>query len=59
MSDNETSPSQSEKFLSELLEEISDPIHKRIIMAYQDSDPIHSMEIELGKILLEVLSHED
>jgi hypothetical protein len=51
--------SRSNEFLSELLEEITDPIHKRIINAYQGDDPVHSMETELGKILLEVLTHED
>jgi hypothetical protein len=52
--------SKSNDFISELLEEISDQFHKRIIGAYQDNDPVFAMETELGKILLEVLNrHED
>jgi hypothetical protein len=54
-----TISSRSKEFLSELLEEITDPIHKRIIKTYQGDDPVHSMEIELGKILLEILTRED
>jgi hypothetical protein len=50
---------RSEEFLSELLDELSDPVHKRLIEAYQGGDPVHSMEAELGKILLEVLRRED
>ncbi len=62
MSENiQTNPisSRSNEFLSELLEEITDPIHKRIIKAYQGDAPVQVMETELGKILLEVLTHED
>jgi len=59
MNDSEGQISQSEKYILELLEKISDPVHEKIIMAYKESDPVHSMELELGKILLEVLSHED
>ncbi len=50
---------QTKEFLSELLEEITDPIHTRIIKAYQGDDPVNSMENELGMVLLEVLAHED
>jgi len=48
-----------EKYLDELLEELSDPVHKRLIEAYQGDDPVQSMESELGKILIEVLRCED
>ena len=48
-----------EKYLDELLVELSDPVHKRLIEAYQGDDPVQSMESELGKILIEVLCCED
>ena len=48
-----------EKYLNELLAELSDPVHKRLIEAYQGDDPVHSMETELGKMLMEVLHRED
>jgi hypothetical protein len=47
------------EYKTELAERVSDPIHKRIIDAYQISSPVESMEDELGKILLEVLHNED
>ena len=46
-------------FLEELHSELSDPIHKRLIKAYQGSDPVQSMESELVNILLEILDNED
>jgi hypothetical protein len=49
----------SEKYLDELLAELSAPVHKRLIEAYQGDDPVQSMESELGKILIEVLRCED
>jgi len=48
-----------EKYIEEFLAALSDPIHKRLIQAYQGSDPVKSMESELGKILLEALHCED
>lgn len=54
-----TVSSLQNKFLAELLEEVTNPLHKRLLEAYRESDPVDSMENELGKILLEVLSHED
>lgn len=59
MSDKKIMPSQSEKFLSELVEQISDLNNKRILQAFLDSDPVQSMEKELGKILVEVLKNEN
>jgi hypothetical protein len=52
-------PSRRDEFLSELLDEIPDPIHKRLIEAYQGDDPVYSMETKLGEILLEVVHRED
>lgn len=51
--------SSREKYLSDLLTKLSDPIHKRLIEAYQGDDPVQSMETELGKILMEILRRED
>ena len=47
------------EYQAELLERVSDPVHKRLIEAYQLKNPVGSMEDELGKILLEVLRNED
>jgi len=47
------------EYLTELLNEILDPNHKRMIQAYQGDDPVNAMEIELGKLLLEILNRED
>ena len=49
----------SEEFLNELQKELSNPLHKRLLQAYQGSDPVQSMEAELARILLEVLHRED
>lgn len=51
--------SRQEEFLNELREEISDPLHKRLIQSYHGDNPVGSMESELVKILLEVLHRED
>ena len=47
------------KYLDELLAELSAPVHKRLIEAYQGDDPVQSMESELEKILIEVVRCED
>ncbi len=46
-------------FMDELVTQLSDPIHRRIIQAHHGVDPVQSMESEIGKILLEVLNRED
>ena len=51
--------SSREEYLNELLEELSDPVHKRLIQAYQGDDPVESMESELKKILMETAQRED
>lgn len=48
-----------EEFLAELGRQLSNPLHKRVLQAYQGSDPVQSMEAELARILLEVLHRED
>ena len=51
---------RAEKYLKQLQEELTDPLHKRIIAAYlKKDDPVASMEAELGGILTDVLTHED
>ena len=52
-------PSNEYKFLDELLEQLSNPIHKRIIQAYLSDNTVESMEYELGNILSEVLLRAD
>lgn len=51
--------SSREKYIEEFLAALSDPIHKRLIQAYQGNDPVQSMESELGKVLMEALHRED
>jgi len=54
-----TQASRHDEFLTELEASISDPVHKRLIKAYQGNDPTTSMESELKTILLEILQRED
>jgi hypothetical protein len=56
---NPTKISRRNQFLKELLEQVSDPLHRRLVEAYTGDDPVKSMENELSKILREVLRHED
>ena len=46
-------------FMDELVTQLSDPIHRRIIQAHHGVDPVQSMESEIGRILLEVLNREN
>jgi len=48
-----------EQYIDELLAQLSDPIHKRLIQAHRGTDPVESMESELSDVLLEVLRRED
>ena len=45
--------------VEELVAQVSDPIHQRIIQAHRGVDPVQSMESEIGRILLEVLNREN
>jgi len=54
-----TQRSRHDEFLAELEAGIFDPVHKRLIKAYQGNDPTTSMESELKAILLEILQRED
>jgi hypothetical protein len=48
-----------QKYLQELSEQTTNPIHKRLISAYTGDNPKESVENELSKILSEVLKNED
>lgn len=48
-----------QEFLDELLSKTEDPVHKRLLRAYGSDDPIQAMEAELGRVLREILEHED
>ncbi len=50
--------SRRDQFLKEILEVVTDPIHKCLIAAYCGEDPVQSMESELSEILREVLRRE-
>jgi len=51
--------SKRQELIYEFLSELSDPIHKRVIQSYGGNEPVESMEAELWKIMLEILSDED
>ena len=48
-----------QSILDELTQRMDDPIHKRLLKSFEGDDPVTSMEEELQRILLEVLTHED
>jgi hypothetical protein len=48
----------SRDYVELFLEEVTDPIHKRLIEAYRREDSVASMESELGRILEEVVENE-
>jgi len=48
-----------EEFLEELMAELSDPLHRRLVRAYQGDSPVQAMEAELAAVLLEVVKRED
>ena len=59
MNDRTISPqSPIQESLNELLDKLSNPIHKRIVSAYEGDDPVQAMESELRNILTEVLRRE-
>jgi hypothetical protein len=52
--------SHREKYLKLLQERLESPLQKRLVGAYQEKDdPVKAMELELGKVLIEILEHED
>ncbi len=59
--DNAQQPGEKRRaeYLARLSEVIADPTHRRVVAAYAGDDPVRSMEAELGRILQEILEHED
>lgn len=59
--DNEktTQVSPSKEYVSEIIENLTDPVHRRIIQAYKDANPVQSMESELVTVIREILNRED
>ena len=51
--------SRLELYLQELKALVTDPIHKRLLSAYTGDDPKESVELELDRLLIEVLESED
>lgn len=43
-------------FLSDLIAQVDDPNHKRVLSAYKPENPTQSMEAELGRLLMEILA---
>ena len=54
-----TEPSRLELYLEELKALVTDPIHKRLLSAYTGDEPKESVELELDRLLIEVLKSED
>ena len=51
--------SRLELYLQELKALVTDPIHKRLLSAYTGDEPKESVELELDRLLTEVLKSED
>ena len=47
------------EYIEELLQELSDPFHKRLIQAHKGENSLKSMEDEMVKILREIINRED
>lgn len=47
------------QYIDEISEKLKDQYHRRLIQAYDKEKPLISLESELEKILLEVMSSED
>lgn len=54
-----TEPSRLELYLEELKALVTDPIHKRLLAAYTGDNPKESVELELDRLLIDVLKSED
>jgi hypothetical protein len=59
MEDASIDDSPRERFLVQLKQQISNPVHKRLIEAYKGEEPVPSMESALQEILLGVMHRED
>jgi len=47
------------QFLAELLDQLQDPVHVRLVKAFEGDEPVQSMEEELKRIILEILNYEN
>ena len=50
---------RKQEHLDELGREVAEAVHRRLLHAYRGDEPLESMEAELGKILSEIVQHED
>jgi hypothetical protein len=57
--DSKTIDLSEAAYIEELLSQLEEPVHKRLIQAYGGSNPVQSMEAELRHIITEVLHSED
>jgi len=54
-----TELSRLEIYLEEIKELVTDPIHKRLLAAYTGDKPKESVELEIDRLLIQVLESED
>jgi hypothetical protein len=47
------------EIINEIIELLTDPIHRRIVKAYAGEEPKSSMELELSEVILEIWKDED
>jgi len=47
------------ELVDELLKELGNPVHRRILEAYSPSSAVNSLELELQNILIEVMKSDD
>jgi hypothetical protein len=61
MSDDKRAIEEKSKLdlVKEILPQLQDPIHQRILKAYSEANPVGSMEGELKTILLEILNDHE
>jgi hypothetical protein len=57
--ENKANNARQKEIISDILSQLSDPLHKRIVNAYGGEDPVDSMELELGKVLLDIWTDEN
>ncbi len=48
-----------QRYLDELKEAVQNPVQRRLLEAYRGENPVDEMELELGKILYEVVEHRE
>ena len=50
--------SRRQEFMAELVAQVTDPLHRRLLEAYTGDEPLKAMERTLREILTEMVSHE-